>query len=120
PRRTVRLPGVEGQRGGGEVAGSQPVPGGDCGDDMRFGKPGDEHRIAGEQAAELLARVLADRLLAAAGEQPAGESADGRMARGMGSGETSLGADSGGEAAGDQGYDDEDDDRHARGDAGDA
>ena len=111
------LAGLERQRRGGDVARGQAIAGGLARRRSRLGQPADQHRIAVEQAAQLVARGFGDLLLAAAGQQPSGKAGDGRVAGGMRRGEPRLAADRGGKLAGDQRDDEQDDDRHDVGDA---
>ena len=103
---------VERQRGGGDVARSQPIAVGGRGDDLGRREPADQHGIAVEQrgrsSSQAISAISSSR---AAGQQPPGEAGDGRVARGMGVGDPRLAADRRGELAGDHRDDEQDDDR---------
>ena len=74
-----RLARFERQRGGGDVARRQAVSLGNCGDDPRRGKPGDQYPVASKEAMSSVHADARDVLLAAAGQEASGKAGDGRI-----------------------------------------
>ena len=82
--RPAGSPGLDRPGRSGDVAGRQRRVAGLRRHDLRLGLPGHQHGVAFEQPAELSAGDLGDLLVGRAGEEPAGEAGDGRVACGAG------------------------------------